>query len=180
MTRVASARSQPLRESWRLTGISCAFPAFAAAALVLGGCATTGARSGRAPEAHAAAGDDVRAVLDQQVAAWNRGDIDGFMATYWNSDELTFSGAGQTRRGWGTVRARYQAHYPTRERMGQLAFSELEIRLLGDQAALVLGRWRLTDTPEAAGGVFTLVLQRISGRWFIVHDHTSAAPAAGK
>ncbi len=74
----------------------------------------------------------IRAVLDQQVTAWNRGDIDGFMQTYWPSDDLTFSGGGQTRRGWATVRDRYKARYPTPERMGKLAFSDLEIRPLGD------------------------------------------------
>ncbi len=118
----------------------------------------------------------VRAVLDQQVSAWNRGDIDGFMDTYWRSDELTFSGAGQTRRGWAAVRDRYKARYRTPEQMGKLAFSAVEIRTLGSSAALVLGRWELTDTPEAARGVFTLVLQRIDGQWRIIHDHTSAEP----
>jgi hypothetical protein len=71
------------------------------------------------------------------------------------------------------MRERYKARYPTPERMGKLAFTDLEIRLLGEHAALVLGRWRLTDTPEAGSGVFTLVLQRIGGQWLIVHDHTS-------
>ena len=98
------------------------------------------------------------------------------MATYWPSDELTFSGGGQTRRGWASVRERYMARYPTAQRMGKLVFSDLEVRLLGEQSALVLGRWGLTDTPEAGGGVFTLVLQRIGAQWLIVHDHTSAEP----
>src|SRR4051794_14655620 len=70
---------------------------------------------------------EITAVLSQQAAAWNRGDIDAFMEHYWKSDDLTFSSGGQTTRGWTSTKASYQRHYPTREKMGQLTFSELEV-----------------------------------------------------
>ena len=69
----------------------------------------------------------------------------------------------------------YYLRYPTREAMGRLTFSELEVTKLGDDAALVLGRWDL-DRGDPVGGVFTLVLRRGSGRWVIIHDHTSRTP----
>ncbi|HMC10288.1 MAG TPA: DUF4440 domain-containing protein [Pirellulaceae bacterium] len=118
---------------------------------------------------------EIRAVLTQQAEAWNRGDIGAFMEHYWKSDELTFSSGGQTTRGWKNTKENYQRRYPTREKMGQLTFSQLEITSLGGAAALVLGRWRLARDESPVGGNFSLVLREIDGKWVIVHDHTSRA-----
>jgi len=131
--------------------------------------------------ARAAMADDtakeIAAVLSRQAEAWNRGDIDGFMEHYWKSDELTFSSGGQTTRGWKSTKENYQRRYPTREKMGRLTFSQLEITPLGESAALVLGRWRLARDEGPVGGNFSLVCRRIEGKWVIVHDHTSKGEA---
>jgi len=116
---------------------------------------------------------EIEAVLSRQAEAWNRGDIDGFMEHYWKSNELTFSSGGQTTRGWKSTKENYQRRYPTREKMGRLTFSELEITPLGESAALVLGRWRLARDEAPVGGNFSLVCRKIDGKWVIVHDHTS-------
>jgi len=110
---------------------------------------------------------EIEAVLSRQAEAWNRGDIDGFMEHYWKSNELTFSSGGQTTRGWKSTKENYQRRYPTREKMGRLTFSELEI------TPLVLGRWRLARDEAPVGGNFSLVCRKIDGKWVIVHDHTS-------
>jgi L-asparaginase / beta-aspartyl-peptidase len=120
---------------------------------------------------------EIETVLTKQATAWNRGDIDAFMDHYWKSDELTFSSGGQTTRGWTPTKEGYQRRYPTREQMGQLKFTQLEFTLLGDSAALVLGRWQLTRDPAPVGGNFTLVFRRMDGKWVIIHDHTSKADA---
>jgi ketosteroid isomerase-like protein len=113
----------------------------------------------------------IQQVLATQQAAWNEGDIDTFMATYWQSAELTFSSGGSTTHSWQSTIDRYKAKYATREDMGTLEFSDLQIRLLASNAGLVLGRWELKDK---AAGNFTLVMQKLSSGWVIVHDHTSA------
>jgi ketosteroid isomerase-like protein len=121
----------------------------------------------------------IGAVLEAQQSAWNRGDVDAFLVGYWHSKELTFSGSGGVARGWDGVLARYKKNYPDRAAMGQLAFSDLEFRFLGPDAALVLGRWHLKREKDDVGGVFSLVWQRFPDGWKIVHDHTSAvAPAS--
>jgi L-asparaginase / beta-aspartyl-peptidase len=120
---------------------------------------------------------DIEAVLTRQAAAWNRGDIDEFMEHYWKSDELTFSSGGQITRGWTRTKENYQRRYPTREQMGQLKFTQLEITPLGQSAALVLGRWQLARDSSPVGGNFTLIFRRLGDRWVIVHDHTSKADA---
>lgn len=111
-------------------------------------------------------------VLELQRAAWNRGDILEFMETYWKDDRLTFSGGGQTMRGWQATLQRYQKSYP-REKMGQLRFDQIECELLAPDAALVLGEWHLDLQGERKDGNFSLVLRKIEGRWLIIHDHSS-------
>jgi beta-aspartyl-peptidase (threonine type) len=112
-------------------------------------------------------------ILQQQVAAWNGGDIAGFMEYYWKSESLSFSSGGSTVRGWQATKDRYLRRYPTRADMGRLTFSDLEIRPLSDKTVLVLGSWRLQRKSDPRHGNFTLVFQRIGDRWVIVHDHTS-------
>jgi uncharacterized protein (TIGR02246 family) len=148
-----------------------------AALLMLTLCPLTPAtRSADEPKGRQADRSAIRAVLDAQQAAWNRGDIDAFLKGYWHSPDLTFSGSNGIFRGWDAVMARYKKNYPGRSAMGTLDFSNLEFRFLGPDAALVLGRWHLKRQKDEIGGVFTLVFQRFPEGWRIIHDHTSAAP----
>lgn len=117
----------------------------------------------------------VRAVLDAQAAAWNRGDIDGYMDGYARSDETTFISGDTLTRGWQTVLERYKKGYDTRAKMGQLTFSDLEIKPIDKDAAIVLGRWQLTREKDTPRGRFTLLFRRTKDGWRIVHDHTSSA-----
>ncbi len=130
-------------------------------------------------QAAAAPGGDsasaaVRRVLEEQAAAWNRGDIEAFVAGYWKSDLLTFSGAGGVTRGWSGLLERYRRSYPDRAAMGTLSFSDLEITPLGPDAALVLGRWRLDRERDTPGGSFSLVMRQFTEGWRVAHDHTSS------
>ena len=124
--------------------------------------------------AHAAGPEDeIRQVLNRQAADWNRGDVDAFMNGY--DESVVFVGSALTR-GRQQVLESYRKRYPTRENMGTLKFSGLEIRLLGADHAFVLGQWDLHRKPDAggdAGGWFTLLFRRTSAGWRIVHDHTS-------
>ena len=118
----------------------------------------------------------IKALLDAQSAAWNRGDIDGFMAGYWKSEETTFAGSSGVSRGWEALRERYHHNYADRATLGTLVFSNLEITELAPDAAMVLGHWHIERASGAVGGVFTLVLKKFPEGWRIIHDHTSATP----
>ena len=115
----------------------------------------------------------INAVLKAQQTAWNRGDVDAFLVGYWQSSELTFSGSNGISRGWDGVLSRYKKNYPDRATMGELNFSDLEVRFLGSDAALVLGKWHLKREMGDIGGVFSLVWQKFPEGWKIIHDHTS-------
>lgn len=116
---------------------------------------------------------EVVAVMDAQAAAWNRGDIDGFMLGYWNSDDLVFASGDNITRGWQSTLDRYKKSYPTRERMGTLNFSDLRVNVLSKDAAVVLGSWSLSRASDNPKGKFTLIFRKLNGGWRIVHDHTS-------
>jgi ketosteroid isomerase-like protein len=117
----------------------------------------------------------IRVVMSAQVAAWNRGDVDGFMAGYARSGATEFVSGDKLTLGWQTVRDRYKKKYDNREKMGTLRFSELKITRLSGDATLVIGRWRLIRKSDKPQGRFTLLFRRTPEGWRIVHDHTSAA-----
>ena len=118
---------------------------------------------------------EIRQVLDHQVASWNRGDLEGFMAGYWNSSELSFYSGGTKTFGWQQTIDRYRHRYQGEGReMGRLDFSELQIELLSPTAAFVRGHWHLKMKDGEPGGLFTLVFRKRPDGWKIVHDHTSS------
>jgi len=114
----------------------------------------------------------VRAVLDAQAKAWNRGDILGYMNGYARSDQTMFVGSDGVTRGWQTVFDRYKGKYDTRAKMGTLVFSDLDLRRIGGEI-LVTGAWALTRQSDNPHGRFTLILDRTSAGWRIVYDHSS-------
>ena len=118
--------------------------------------------------------DAVQKVLDDQVVAWNKGDIEGFMVGYWKSPELSFYSGGNKMAGWQGTLDRYKKKYQGEgKEMGKLAFKEIAIDMIGAEHALVKGRWHLTLTKESVGGLFTLMMKKLPEGWRIVHDHTS-------
>lgn len=128
-------------------------------------------RMARAQDAESA----MKQALADQVAAWNRGDINAFMRGYKDSPETTFIGK-TVRHGWQQVLERYKTSYSTKEAMGTLEFSNLNIRMLGTEYAVATGQYHLTRTAAGGGdasGVFSLVLEKSAEGWKIILDHTS-------
>jgi ketosteroid isomerase-like protein len=120
----------------------------------------------------------IRAVLDMQTAAWNRGDIDAFMTSYWNSEQTEFLGAAGIAHGWQAVLDRYHHSYPDRKSMGTVSFSDLEIHLTCSDAAYVVGKFHLVREADQPSGVFSLDFRKFPEGWRIVLDHTTAFPTA--
>ncbi len=115
-------------------------------------------------------------VIEAQQAAWNRGDIEGFMNGYERAETTAFVSGNELTRGWQTVLNRYKQHYTTREQMGALTFSELDIKPIGASYAIADGRWQLKRTNDTPHGRFTLLFRRTGNDWRIIHDTTTSAP----
>lgn len=114
-------------------------------------------------------------ILFDQVAAWNAGDIDGYMKGYWNSDSTVFLSGGNLTRGYSSVLSRYKKTYNTSDRMGKLEFTELQVRMMSPTLGVATGVWRLHRANDQPWGRFTLLVEKKPEGWRIVHDHTSSA-----
>jgi ketosteroid isomerase-like protein len=119
----------------------------------------------------------IEQVLRIQQDAWNHHNIEGFMAGYWNSPDLTFFSGAKETKGWQGTLDRYKTTYasPGHE-MGTLEFSNLRIEMLGADAAFARGAWKLLMSDgKTPHGIFTLVFRKFPDGWKIIHDHTSVA-----
>jgi ketosteroid isomerase-like protein len=117
----------------------------------------------------------IRKVIEQQQTAWNRQDLEGFMAGYWNSPELTFFSGVHESKGWQAALDRYKKNYQgAGHEMGKLEFANLRIEMLGPESAFVRGEFHLTMSDgKTPHGLFTLVFRRFPEGWKIVHDHSA-------
>ncbi len=116
----------------------------------------------------------IRAVLQQQVEAWNQGNIDAFMDGYARTDSLRFASGGAVHTGWQATLDRYHRTYPDRAAMGTLTFDLRTVRVLSAQWAVVFGGYQLERAEDRPSGLFTLLFEKRPEGWRIVHDHTSA------
>ena len=115
----------------------------------------------------------VRLILDQQTAAWNRGDLEGFMHGYWESDSLMYIGKSGVTYGYASTLASYRRNYGDTARMGKLRFDLIQVRRLSPRYFHVVGKWSLKRSAGDVGGHYTLLFRKIRGEWVIVSDHSS-------
>ena len=116
--------------------------------------------------------EQVRQEMNNQVVAWNKGDINAFMESYWKSDSLKFISTAGITYGWQQTIGKYLKSYPTKEAMGILKFTILDAVQLSENSSFIIGRWEL-EKEKPAGGHFSLLWRKIDGKWRIVVDHTS-------
>ena len=112
----------------------------------------------------------IRQLLDTQAEAWSKNDIEGFMQTYWKSEDLKFYGASGITRGWDQTLANYKKRYPTKAETGTLNFTIDDITQISNDAYWVMGQYHLTRQVGDAKGTFLIILKRIDGEWKIVGD----------
>ncbi len=112
-------------------------------------------------------------VLEVQRIAWNNGDINSFMETYWKNDSLMFLGKNGPTYGWQKTKENYIKGYPDTAAMGNLDFKIISVKPLSSQYYSVVGLWHLTRSIGNVGGAFTLLFRKIKGKWVIIQDHSS-------
>ena len=112
-------------------------------------------------------------IMHEQQVAWNKGDLDGFMLSYWNSDSLKFIGKNGITYGWKSTLANYKKSYPDKATMGELTFTIISVEELSKTSCYVIGKWDLKREKGDVGGYYTLLWKKIDGKWVIVIDHTS-------
>lgn len=115
----------------------------------------------------------IQAVMEQQTTAWNQGNLEAFMNTYWKNDSLLFVGKKGVTYGWQQTLDHYRQAYPSKDEMGQLKFILLKIQPLGPGFYNVVGKWQLFRKMGNLDGHFTLVFRKVDGNWKIIQDHSS-------
>ena len=143
--------------------------------LILLTFALTNIISAQSKPARPAGGDEqtIRTLLEEQRLAWNTGDKEKFMQTYWQSDSLMFVGKSGVTYGWQNTLNNYKKGYPDTAAMGKLNFDILEVKRLSVMYFFVVGRWHLTRSIGDVGGHFTLLFKKVKNKWVIVADHSS-------
>jgi uncharacterized protein (TIGR02246 family) len=116
---------------------------------------------------------NIRQLLTTQTESWNRGDIEGFMQTYWKNDSLMFIGKSGVHFGWQETVNNYKKGYPDTTAMGKLSFDIIRVQKLSPEYYYVVGKWMLKRTIGNLSGHYDLLLRKIKGRWFIIADHSS-------
>jgi len=117
----------------------------------------------------------IRTLFESGCAAWNRGDIDGYLADYWHSDKVRWVSEGIVCYGFEAIAAAFKARFDSPDNMGRLEVANLEIQLLGESDALVFGTWAQTTLTASRHGVFTVHTKKIDEEWLIVSDHSSTS-----
>ena len=115
----------------------------------------------------------IRKVLDDQIKAWNKGDIDGFMQGYWKNDSLMFIGKNGINWGWQKTLHNYKKSYPDTTAMGKLSFDIIVIKKLSPEYYYVVGKWMLTRSIGDLSGHYNLLFKKVENRWLIIADHSS-------
>ena len=115
----------------------------------------------------------IQAILDNQITAWNKGDIDAFMVGYLESDSLVFIGKSGPTYGYQNTLANYKKGYPDTSHMGKLKFEIINMKPLGTNYYFIIGKWFLKRTVGDLNGVYTLVFRKTKDGWKIISDHSS-------
>ena len=116
--------------------------------------------------------NEIRVILDQQKTSWNEENLKGFMEYYWNSEKLTFQSGNKRFHGWEALLSRYEER-SSDGKWGKLDFTNIEIKVLSNDIAYVLGRWTLMYEDTSEEGLFTIIFLRMPEGWRIIHDHSS-------
>lgn len=116
--------------------------------------------------------NEITDILDQQKISWNEENLEGFMEYYWNSEKFTFQSGNKRLHGWDALLSRYKESYGG-EKWGKLDFTGIEVKVLSNDIAYVLGRWQLLYNDSSEEGLFTIIFLRMPEGWRIVHDHSS-------
>jgi hypothetical protein len=115
----------------------------------------------------------IRKVLDNQIKAWNKGDIEDFMQGYWKNDSLMFIGKNGINWGWQKTLENYKKRYPDVTAMGKLSFDIILIKELSPEYYYVVGKWMLNRSIGDLNGHYNLLFRKINGIWLIIADHSS-------
>lgn len=115
----------------------------------------------------------IKSVMDKQAECWSKGDIEGYMKGYWESDSLRFLGRSGLTKSWKSTINNYKKSYPNPSAMGMLKFTHISFEPLGDKKMFVVGKWALYREKDTLSGYYSLVWEKFDDGWKVIFDHTN-------
>lgn len=147
-----------------------------AAGFVTGGChfERLDANGSPVPDEGPDLAEQVASLLDRQAAAWNAGDLEGFMSAYSPSPTTTYIGSTGLIEGYDGIRERYAPGFAEGAERDSLRFEALRVREVDERVGVATARYVLErEGAVTSTGPFTLVLLNVEGAWLIVHDQSA-------
>jgi ketosteroid isomerase-like protein len=127
---------------------------------------------------HAQAADatsQIKAVMQKSANDWNRGDLNAFATCYKNAPDILIVGA-TVSRGYNSMVDVYRKGFGTKEKMGTLTFSKVEVQPLDARFATATGHFHLERTSAGGGnadGFYLLVFEKTRQGWKIIRDDST-------
>lgn len=118
---------------------------------------------------------DVTKVVLAEEHTWNSGDLDGYLALYKDAEDTEAILNGPVH-GLANIRSAYHAAFPSKDAMGTLEQSSVEVRELGPNFALALGHYRLSRSRKNGGeadGVFTEIFEKTEQGWKMIFSENT-------
>jgi len=113
------------------------------------------------------------ASMESSRDSWNRGDLEGFVHNYWQTDSTQFIGKSGITYGYNSVLGRYKKGYPDRATQGTLDYQFIHLERISSKVYYQVGKYTLYRESDTLSGHFTLLWRKIEGQWRIVSDHSS-------
>ncbi|SFH00874.1 YybH family protein [Pedobacter insulae] len=111
-------------------------------------------------------------LMDEAATAWNKGDLDGYMALYSPKATMMMTTG---RSGLASIRDLYVKYYFEDGKNKQdLNYTNYEVTMLGKDNALLTGVFILkaNDKLKERKGTFSVIFTREKDGWKILHDHS--------
>ncbi|MFW6088651.1 MAG: YybH family protein [Gemmatimonadota bacterium] len=116
----------------------------------------------------------IEAMLHGSADAWNRGDLDGFVASYADGASTSLMTDEGPVVGRETIRGLYAPRFEPGATRDTLRFEDLDVRPLPPLIGIVTGRYVFERGGTVAeSGWFSVVVRRAGDGWRIVHGHSS-------
>ncbi|WP_051189357.1 YybH family protein [Daejeonella oryzae] len=117
---------------------------------------------------------EVKTALEGQISAWNKGNLEGAMSFYWNSDKLLWISKSGTDKGYQPVFESFLSDFKDRSQMGKFTYEPLHIESLSDEIVYYVYRWKIElGDKKLMGGISSQIWRKPDNKWVITSEHAS-------
>jgi ketosteroid isomerase-like protein len=115
----------------------------------------------------------IDAALARSVAGWNSGNFSEFMDLYLDDNRTTYAATPAYLHGRSAIAGHYESSFKPGAPRDSLRLEHVEVDSLTPSIAEVMAFYVLSrGDSTTAHGPTSLVMQRVRGTWYVVHDHS--------